>query len=299
MRIAHDAVRVRVPATSANLGPGFDVLGMAVTLYDDVVVRAVAGPTRTVVTGEGEGTVADGEDHLLVRAVRAGLEELGAPQVGLEVTAHNAIPHGRGLGSSAGAVVAGLAAARALVNEPEAMPEESLLALATEFEGHPDNAAPAVYGGARIAWTGPEGAVRSEPVRVAPGLRVSALVPQTVLPTSVARSVLPPRVDRADAVFNAARVGLLVLALQGRTDLLLEATDDRLHQDYRREVLRESHALMARLREVGLPAVISGAGPTVLVLAELAAPLREALRQDGWRCHVLAVDPEGVRAEPL
>lgn len=151
MRIAADSVQVRVPATSANLGPGFDAFGIALGLWDVVRVRATTGATTTTVHGEGAGAVADGEGHLIVKVIRAGLEIAGAPQVGLELEARNAIPHGRGLGSSAAAVVAGLLAARGLISEPEALDDQVVLDLATEWEGHPDNAAAAIFGGATLA----------------------------------------------------------------------------------------------------------------------------------------------------
>src|SRR4051812_37829697 len=144
MRLVRDQVRVRVPATSANLGPGLDSLGLALGVWDEIRVRAVAGPTKVEVTGEGSGDLPDGEAHLVVRAVRAGLEHAGAPQAGLELPCHNVIPHGRGMGSSAAAVVGGLLAARGLVAEPESLDDAAVLALATRIEGHPDNAAPAL-----------------------------------------------------------------------------------------------------------------------------------------------------------
>lgn len=294
MRIITDAVRVRVPATSANLGPGFDAFGLALALHDEVVVRATTGATRTSVHGEGAATVPGGEEHLVVQAIRAGLEHVGAPQVGLELEAFNAIPHGRGLGSSAAAVVAGLVAARGFISEPEALADAVVLDLATRWEGHPDNAAAAIYGGATLAWTTSDGHPRSAGIEVTDNLEVTVLIPQQPVATRVARSVLPPRVPHADAAFNLARSALLVLALQGRTDLLLEATGDRLHQDYRRPVLGESLALVDTLRSQQIPAIVSGAGPTVLTFARLGEALREALAQDGWRSRVLGVDRHGA-----
>src|SRR5450830_563387 len=152
MRLGHDHARVRVPATSANLGPGFDALGLALALHDDLDVRALGSAEVVVeVTGEGAGEVPLGEDHLVVRALRLALDHVGAPQTGLHLTCTNRIPHGRGLGSSAAAVVAGILAARALVADPEALDAEVALHLATELEGHPDNAAPAILGGATVA----------------------------------------------------------------------------------------------------------------------------------------------------
>lgn len=305
MRIITDEVTVRVPATSANLGPGFDAFGLAVGLHDVVRVRATTGATTTSVSGEGADTVPGGEKHLVVQAIRAGLEIAGAPQFGLDLAATNAIPHGRGLGSSAAAVVAGLVAARGFLSEPEALADEVILALATEWEGHPDNAAAAVYGGATIAWVasggndddaeslGPVDAVRLE---VDPGLVVTALIPETALATRVARSVLPASVPHADAAFTAGRAALLTLALQGQggPGLMMAATQDRLHQPYRGEVLGPSMALVDWLRGAGHPAVISGAGPSVLVLGEVPAPMRETLAAQGWRPLVLPVDREGA-----
>ncbi|WP_454301382.1 homoserine kinase [Salana multivorans] len=221
--------------------------------------------------------------------------------MGLELEAFNAIPHGRGLGSSAAAVVAGLVAARGFLSEPEALADDVILALATEWEGHPDNAAAAIYGGATIAWSTPvdgddetPGPVDAARLEVDPGLVVTALVPETALATRVARSVLPPTVPHADAAFTAGRAALLTLALLGRRDLMMAATEDRLHQPYRGEVLGASVALVEWLRSAGQPAVISGAGPTVLVLGEVPAAMRETLAGQGWRPLVLPVDREGA-----
>ncbi|TGO04026.1 homoserine kinase [Serinibacter arcticus] len=305
MRIATDSVRVRVPATSANLGPGFDVLGLALGLHDVVEVHATTGATRTTVRGEGADTVPDGEAHLVVRAIRTGLELAGAPQVGLDLTAFNRIPHGRGLGSSAAAVVAGLVAARGLISEPEALADEVVLDVATEFEGHPDNAAAAVLGGATLAWTPDRGAagdgdvtraVDAVRLEVDPTLVCTAFIPTTALATTVARGVLPAVVPHADAAFTGARTALLVLALGGRSDLLMTATQDRLHQPYRREVLADSSELLDALRAAGHPAVISGAGPTVLVLGTVPERLEAAVVARGWRAVRLPVDRTGATA---
>ncbi|GAA4416699.1 homoserine kinase [Georgenia halophila] len=291
MQIAHEHVRVRVPATSANLGPGFDAFGLALGVWDDLTVRAVAGPTRVVVEGEGNGNLPDGEGHLVVKAVRSGLEMAGAPQAGLELLCRNAIPHGRGMGSSAAAVVAGLIAARGLISDPAALDDATVLALATELEGHPDNAAPALLGGATTAWVDDEGPHAVE-VPLAPGLRPTVLVPDARLTTSSARRVLPAQVPHADAAHNVARAALLVLALGGRMDLLLAGTEDRLHQGYRSDVMRPTAEAVRALREAGWPAVVSGAGPSVLVLERLDRPTAETLSRHGWR----VLDP-GVAAE--
>lgn len=289
VRLIADRATVRVPATSANLGPGFDAFGLALGLYDDVEVRAIAGATSVHVEGEGAGEVPGGEDHLVVRAIRAGLEYVGAPQAGLELRCTNAIPHGRGLGSSAAAVVAGLVAARALVSEPEGLDDDSILGLATDFEGHPDNAAPALLGAATIAWIDEEGP-RAASLTVAPTLSATVLVPQTRLSTSRARATLPGHVPHRDAARNAGRAGLLTLALTQRPDLLLPATEDRLHQSYRESVMPDTIRLVDRLREHGHAAVVSGAGPSVLVLHDgKGSSLLSELAGSGWRRRALAV----------
>lgn len=307
MRLRADRVRVRVPATSANLGPGFDALGLALSLHDDVEVRALGSPEVVVeVTGEGAGEVPDDERHLVVQALRTALDHVGAPQSGVHLVCHNRIPHGRGLGSSAAAVVAGIAAARGLVSEPEALSDDVALALATQMEGHPDNAAPAIHGGATVAWSTAAG-VGVAPLVVHPDVAPVAIVPANRLSTSSARGVLPSTVPHADAAFQAGRAALLVEALGRRPDLLLDATADRLHQEYRRRVMPHSLALVDALRAAGVAAVVSGAGPTVLALARRTADGTDADAAivtafgptlGGWRVLPLPVDAEGVRVTP-
>lgn len=307
MRLRADRVRVRVPATSANLGPGFDALGLALGLHDDVEVRALGSPEVVVeVTGEGAGEVPDDERHLVVQALRTALDHVGAPQSGVHLVCHNRIPHGRGLGSSAAAVVAGIAAARGLVSEPEALSDDVALALATQMEGHPDNAAPAIHGGATVAWSTAAG-VGVAPLAVHPDVAPVAIVPANRLSTSSARGVLPSTVPHADAAFQAGRAALLVEALGRRPDLLLDATADRLHQEYRRRVMPHSLALVDALRAAGVAAVVSGAGPTVLALARRTAHGTDADAAiatafgptlGGWRVLPLPVDTEGVRVTP-
>lgn len=303
MRLGHHHVRARVPATSANLGPGFDALGLALGLHDDLEVRALGSPGVVVdVTGEGADAVPRGEDHLVVRALRLALDHVGASQTGLHLTCTNRIPHGRGLGSSAAAAVGGLLLARALLAEPEALDDDTVLGLATELEGHPDNAAPALLGGATIAWledaqdaapggrpepgTGGGGTADAAPAtpsshttrpRRPRAVRLDlhgdvaplVVVPATELSTRRARGVLPAAVPHADAAQQAGRAALLVAALARRPDLLLPATRDWLHQPYRREVMPDSLALVDALRAHGVAAVVSGAGPTVLALARV------------------------------
>ena len=306
MRLGHDHVRVTVPATSANLGPGFDSMGLALGRHDVLDVQALGTDTTDVtVVGEGAGEVSLGEQHLVVRALRAALDLVGAPQIGVRMTCTNEIPHGRGMGSSAAAVIAGIAAARALIADPEALDDRVALRLATSFEGHPDNAAPAILGGATVAWQGVDGA-RATRLEVHPDVEPWVLVPTERLATKRARGVLPTHVPHADAAFNAGRAALLVEALTRRPELLLEATEDRLHQDYRGDVMRGSVDLVHALRERGLAAVVSGAGPTVLVLGRasdgdlVADAVAELL--DGapaWRASCPGIDAVGAHAERL
>ncbi|SPT53394.1 Homoserine kinase [Actinomyces bovis] len=296
-RLCKERAAVRVPATTANMGPGFDSFGMAFRFYDEVTVRPVIGATHVKVVGVGEGKVATNDDNLVVRALRAGLDAVGAPQAGFEMSCFNRIPHGGGMGSSASAAVAGLMLARGLISEPEALSDEVIFRLATEFEGHPDNVAPAVFGGATVAWTDKDGTPHAAPMPVDASLPVSLLVPPetTRLSTEAARKVLPSAVPRADALFNTSRAAVLMLALAGRPDLLMAGTEDRLHQEYRRRVLPDSMAVMDSLRGQDYPAVISGAGPTVLVLAHLKQGTRMALERHGWSVLQPAIDLDGAR----
>lgn len=266
MLLGSDHVRVRVPATSANLGPGFDSMGIALAHYDTIEIRVLGTPEVVVeVTGEGAGELPTGEDHLIVQAIRATLDVVGAPQVGLHLTCENKIPHGRGMGSSAAAVVAGILAVRMLIKEPEVVTNTAAFKIATRFEGHPDNAAPAILGGATVSWTGADGP-HATMLPVHPDVVPVLFVPQERCATRMARGVLPATVPHADAAFTAGRAALLVQALCHRPELLFEATQERLHQEYRAQVLPGSWELMRALREAGQAAVVSGAGPSVLVL---------------------------------
>lgn len=272
-------VTVSVPATSANLGPGFDALGLALEMRDVVRARREPAGTLTVhVTGQGESSLPRDERHLVVRAVHAAWDALDEPRTGVTLWCRNVIPHGRGLGSSAAAVVAGVLAARALAGAPDE-PADAL-AVATVLEGHPDNAAAALLGGLTIAWSAdgeaPPRAVRVEP---SPDLCATVLVPDLELSTETARGLLPGSVPHVDAAFTAGRAALLVEAMSRRPDLLLDASEDRLHQSYRAPAMPESAALVAALRARGWAAVVSGAGPTVLVLSASGGdPGAEALR---------------------
>jgi homoserine kinase len=257
---------VRVPATSANLGPGFDSLGLALGIHDVVRLRLAPSGFEVSIRGEGDGVIPLTEDHLVARAIRAGFDHAGVAQPGLRLDCHNGVPHGRGLGSSSAAVVAGLVAARGCLADPELLDDETVLALATRFEGHPDNAAAALLGGCTISWYASVGVPRAERVDVRADVNPVICLPAGELSTDVARAMLPATVPHADAAFNAARTALLVQALSRRPDLLLEATQDRLHQTQRAPAMPQTADLIRRIRARSGAAVVSGAGPSVLVL---------------------------------
>ena len=289
------AVTVVVPATSANLGPGFDALGLALGLYDEVTVRVLDQPGVSVeVTGEGADVLARDETHLVVRAVRETFARIDAPLRGLAVRCANAIPQGRGLGSSAAAIVAGVLAAAALSDDGERLDRAGLLAAASEMEGHPDNVAACLLGGFTIAWTDAGGAhaVRLEP---SPGIAAMVFVPPDGLSTVAARNLLPETVPHRDAAHAAGRAALAVEALTRRPDLLLAATEDRLHQPYRAPAMPATSALVERLRAAGAAAVVSGAGPSVLALLPGEHPELAGLAEPGWAVVGLALDLVGAR----
>lgn len=292
-----EQVSVTVPATSANLGPGFDALGIALDLRDRVTARVLpsgAGPEITV-GGEGEGTVPLDENHLVHRAMHAAFAHMGCDTPVLRVRCENMIPHGRGLGSSSAAIVAGVCAARGLVAGGSLlMDDDAVFALAADIEGHPDNVAPAFLGGFTVAYAD-GGRFHATRVSVDPRVCAVAFVPSQPVETQVARGLLPDSVPHADASANAGRAALLVAALGGRPELLLAATEDRLHQRFREPAMPESLALVDALRSDGLPAVISGAGPTVLVLTDTASRASVSRRvPDGWRVLSLAVENHGA-----
>ena len=264
-------IQVQVPATSANLGPGFDSFGLAFGMYDRYVAQILdEGGLDIDVTGEGSDEVPRTDKNLLVKAINKGFDYLGGRPKGLAVRALNVIPHGRGLGSSASAIVGGLVLARSLVlTGTDKMSDEALLNLATEMEGHPDNVAAALYGGATIAW---QDLVKAKSVAhavhlpVDPRIKVMAFIPASALATSKARKMLPESIPFADAQRNTSNAAIMTQALTIRPDLLFTATEDFLHQSYRQEAMPSSVALMTKLRAAGIAAFISGAGPTVLAL---------------------------------
>ncbi|TYC99651.1 homoserine kinase [Arthrobacter echini] len=298
-------VSVRAPATSANLGPGFDALGLALTLHDTVRVRTTASGT-ILVRSEGEG--ADGlptdGTHLVAASLISTLQRAGYRADGLELDTLNVIPHGRGLGSSAAAIVAGVLAGNALLPAGERFAPAQLLQWAASLEGHPDNVAPALMGSLAISWE--SGRVyHSTRVDVHPDIVPVLAVPDTSLSTESARALLPTSVSHRSAAANAGRAALLVHALGADPSLLPAATQDALHQDFRAPAMLPSATLMRGMRAEGFASTISGAGPSVLTLAvgesdagAAEDALHALLEQDetpgGWRIIRLAVEREGA-----
>lgn len=300
------SVTARVPASSANLGPGFDCLGLAVGLYDEITVTTTGSGLDVRVEGEGAEEVPWGPSHLVVRAVERGLEAAGIWADGLNIVCRNVIPHSRGLGSSASAAVGGLAAANGLVRKvaPELVLDDAqLVQLASEFEGHPDNASASILGGAVVSWT--EAEVDSEQriyravsLRVHPDIKVYAFVPSVRSSTAHTRGLLPDLVPHRDAAFNVSRAALSVVALTERPELLMSATQDLMHQPQRAPALPLTTKWVGALRAAGIPAVVSGAGPTVLALttSELPDDLRAAAESDDLTVLELEV-ADGVRVD--
>jgi homoserine kinase len=288
-------VRVAVPATSANLGPGFDSLGLALELRDDLSAEVGGAGLTIEVSGEGAASVPRDPSHLVARAMDAAFGAMTVPTPPLTLRCVNRIPHARGLGSSSAAIVGGIALARALVTDgTDRLDDGRALALATGLEGHPDNVAPALYGGFVVCGQSDD-EVWADQAPLDAHVRTVVFVPPDGLSTEVARRLLPATVPYADAVANSGRAALLVAALASAPERLHRATEDFLHQEYRRPAMPESLALIDRLRADGHAAVVSGAGPTVLVLTA-ASDLDPVASYcpDGWRCHQLEVATRGV-----
>ena len=292
MRFRDEPVHVRVPATSANLGPGFDSAGLALALHDDVVVRVTGSGLTVHVEGEGADELPRSERHLVVKALRATFDRLGGQPAGLEVRCTNRIPHSRGLGSSSAAIVSAVVAACALAGDAD-LDDQQRLDLADELEGHPDNVAACLSGGVTFAWTQPDGP-RVVRLDAHPDLGPVAFVPSTRSSTKQVRGLLPASVPYADAVLNASRAALLPHALTIDPGLLLAATEDRLHQGYRAPSMPATAQLMTSLREAGVAAVVSGAGPTVLALTTRGGRAAVEGPRSGWQVLALDVEPRGA-----
>lgn len=298
-------VHVKVPATSANLGPGFDTLGLALAYYDELEVTAVEGSSAVVeVNGVGAGEVPTDERNLVVRAIAYTFADQKQELPGLSLVATNSIPHGRGMGSSGAAIVSGIMAAAGLLDGIVELDADDLLRIATEMEGHPDNVAPALFGGLTIAWVDKQKPLYKK-LMVHRGVSPLVFVPEHTMSTELARALQPQNVPHEDAVFNVSRSALLIAALIQSPELLFAATEDRLHQNYRAEAMPETSGLIALLREHGYAAVVSGAGPSVLVLCSdpaqrlAAAELVDAQAPNVWHAHMLAVDFKGATVTPV
>lgn len=269
------SVTVEVPATSANLGPGFDCFGLALDWRESIRLEVLESGFQIDVSGEGADHVPRDESHLILRSALVGLADLEVTAPGLRLVAHNVLPHGRGLGSSSAAIVAGLLAAQQLAGVEQ--DRDWLLRHADAIEGHPDNVAAAIHGGFVLAYEGPTG-VAAAATSLAPGLGLVLFIPKTPVATSETRNLLPQQVPHPDAAANAGRAALLVHVLAtGDHGRLLDATRDWLHQDHRQRAMPASYDLLTTLRGRGHAAVISGAGPSVLVLGA-AAELGELQR---------------------
>jgi homoserine kinase len=299
-------VVVEVPATTANLGPGFDTLGMALTIQDRLSATVVDTPGIVVdVHGVGEGEVPTDETNLIARSMAHAFASKKIPMPGVHLEAHNVIPHGRGLGSSGAAIVSGVMAAKGLLEGIAEFSASELLALATDMEGHPDNIAPSLFGGLTIAWMTDEGP-KHKKLSVHRGVSLVVAVPEdSSMSTQLARSLQPETVPHQDAIFNLSRSALLIAALIQSPELLFEATEDRLHQNYRASAMKDTDALLQSLRAKGYAAVVSGAGPSVLILCPDPgqrldiAQVVEAHPGGTWTSHMLTVDERGATVEEV
>jgi homoserine kinase len=294
-------VSVKIPATSANLGPGFDTLGMALSFYDEYVAEVIASGLQIEVHGEGSSDIPTDATNLIYKTIEMVFAKQGAPVPPLRITCHNNIPHGRGMGSSGAAVSGGVMLAAGLLSGTREFTEAELLGFATEIEGHPDNVAPALFGGLTIAWMDESGPHHKK-LTVHRGVSPLVLVPPNQMSTKLARSLQPESVPHTDAVFNVSRSALLVAALTQSPELMFAATEDRLHQNYRASAMPETSRLIEILREHGHPAVVSGAGPSVLVLEidpqeRVKAIALTNQHFPSWSPLTLAVDYKGASVE--
>ncbi|MDQ3941442.1 MAG: homoserine kinase [Actinomycetota bacterium] len=299
------AVRVRVPATVANLGPGFDALGAAVRMHLEIEIEPRRDSVDLLVEGEGAEHLPQDETNLVIRSMNTFFDHVGRRPPGYAVRVKNPIPLASGLGSSAAAVVGGLFAARSITGRN--VPQIEMIHLATSVEGHPDNVLPALLGGLVVAYRGEqEDDLRYFRLEPSERLVPILLVPRQQLSTDRARDVLPQDVSFADAQFTASRAALLVAAMSAGAgaDVLADAMNDRLHEPARLSLMPETAAVHGELRESGLPVALAGSGPSLLVVAPRpeAATRAEQIRRvcrarnEGWRVFVSEWEPEGATA---
>lgn len=292
-------ITIKVPATSANLGPGFDCLGLAVSMYNTVEVE----PSKTLkieILGEGYNSIPKNGSNLVFKAYRRTMQHLEEPVVNLHMVQHNKIPSTRGLGSSSTAIVAGILIASEISGK--AIPRAEALRIATEIEGHPDNVAPALYGGFTVSMQ-KEKQVRTLSFDVSEDLVPVAMVPNFELSTAKARNVLPQHVPYKDAVFNTAHASFLAAAFaKGDLEHLLFAVEDRLHQPYRAGLIPGFDEIVECGREMGIPVYLSGAGPTMMALCSRSNASEFVVRSKPvlakfaeWNVHVLEVENQGAQ----
>ncbi|MEU7991663.1 homoserine kinase [Rothia amarae] len=304
-------VRVKVPASSANLGPGYDSMGLSLAFYDEIEVTRIARGLEFELSGQGSEEIARDANHLVIRAMNRCFQYAGLQDFpGIRLKAHNQIPHSRGMGSSASAIVAGVVAANELLPKTARLSFAEILQICSDMEGHPDNVAPSLLGHLTVSW-GTTSAWETLPIAVNPRILPVVAIPDYEVPTKQARALLPENVPHADAARNSARSALLTQALSQAPEHLLAATEDYLHQSYRANAMAPSAVLVRTLRERGYPAVISGAGPTVIIFArgeeertEIISAI-DAAQNDpqvgsfageklSWRVLPVNIDTEGV-----
>lgn len=296
-------IRVQVPATTANLGPGFDCLGMALELYNVVEISPAGRGLTIEVLGEGASEIPRDERNLAYQAALRVFRQANYAHQGLKMRLINQIPPARGLGSSTAAVVGGIIAANLLAGGKLGMKE--IISLAATMEGHPDNVTAAVLGGIVVSVQA-EGEIKYLKIQPPPGLKGVVAVPDFTLTTRTAREILPQQVSFQDAVFNMGRVALLVASLQqGDLSLLATAMEDRLHQTCRAGMIPGFKKVLAATRLAGARGVtLSGAGPTVIAFADgnfelIARVMQDTFRQNGVRAKVMVLKPSPVGARAL
>lgn len=296
-------VRVQVPASTTNLGPGFDALGVALRIYNRVELDSLPWGVTVEVEGEGREVIPKDESNVCVQAVKRVHERAGRPFTGLWMKQRNHIPLARGLGSSSAAIVGGIVGANILLGGPLRMDE--LVQIAVEMEGHPDNVVPALIGGFCVSATTLDGKTIYTRMPVVSHYRWVIVVPAFEVSTRAARQKLPECVSLGDAIFNVQRVGALMAAFAtGRDELFRDAMQDRLHQPYRAELMGPLEEAFEAAYEAGaLGACISGAGPCVLAICrnnpgKVGNAMREAYQARGVGCrmHVLRIDTRGACA---
>lgn len=295
-------IRVQVPATTANMGPGFDCLGMALKLYNYVEMKQLNNGLIIEIQGDGAGSIPTDHRNIVYQAAQRVFTAANYQPTGLRIRLTNKIPTCRGLGSSAAAIVGGVVAANRLTGNQ--LSTKKLLKIATDMEGHPDNVAPALLGGIVISAT-LEGKVQTIKIDPPPALKTIVAVPNFQLSTKQAREVLPSNITLQDAVFNISRVALLVGALcKGELEHIGYAMEDRLHQDYRASLVPGMKKVLAAAKLAGAKGVVlSGAGPTLIAFADksmdlIAQVMRDTFKQAGVQAKVMVLEPStiGVRA---